>query len=259
MRAPGRGKSAAEADLIAEHPAMRRILDSQRAWIDGARVLAYTTALELDLLKHHPEAARREAAQRWCSLVTPVIKAAFTHQAFYGASECLQVFGGHGYVREWGIEQVVRDSRVAMIYEGTNEIQAIDLLVRKVLADGGASLSVLLDELAAGLPASGAGTPAVVARFTQLRQLTATLVQAASADATLAYAVADDYLRAVALALLGWAWARIEAALTPQTPELASRWQAPAQALRWHVLPEFDMRVGMVGARCPHAGATSVA
>ncbi|HOF51901.1 MAG TPA: acyl-CoA dehydrogenase family protein, partial [Rhodoferax sp.] len=137
MRAPGRGKLAAEADVIAEHPAMRRILDTQRAWIDGGRLLAYRTALELDIAKHHPDAARKAAAQRWCSLVTPVIKAAFTHQAFYGGSECLQVFGGHGYVREWGIEQNVRDSRVAMIYEGTNEIQAIDLLVRKILSDGG--------------------------------------------------------------------------------------------------------------------------
>ena len=125
-------------DPIAEHPAMRRILATQRAWIDGCRVLAYRTALELDLAKHHADAARRDSAQRWCSLVTPVLKSAWTHQAFHGASECLQVFGGHGYVREWGIEQIVRDSRVAMIYEGTNEIQAIDLLVRKVLADGGA-------------------------------------------------------------------------------------------------------------------------
>jgi alkylation response protein AidB-like acyl-CoA dehydrogenase len=69
-----------------------------------------------------------------------VLKSAWTDQAFHGASACLQVFGGHGYVREWGIEQIVRDSRVAMIYEGTNEIQAIDLLLRKTLPDGGAAL-----------------------------------------------------------------------------------------------------------------------
>jgi alkylation response protein AidB-like acyl-CoA dehydrogenase len=90
----------------------------------------------LDIAKHHGDAQRRETAQRWCSLVTPMLKSAWTHQAFHGASECLQVFGGHGYVREWGIEQIVRDARVAMIYEGTNEIQAIDLLVRKVLPMG---------------------------------------------------------------------------------------------------------------------------
>ena len=129
MRAPaqagGRSKSAAEADFIIQHPAMRRILDTQRAWIDGGRVLAYRTAIELDMVKHHPDTERKKAAERWCSLVTPVLKSAWTAQAFSGGSECLQVFGGHGYVREWGIEQNVRDSRVAMIYEGTNEIQAI--------------------------------------------------------------------------------------------------------------------------------------
>ena len=249
MRAPGRSTSSAEADPIFEHPAMRRILDTQRAWIDGGRVLAYTTAVELDMLKHHGHPERREAAQRWCALVTPVIKAAFTHQAFYGGSECLQVFGGHGYVREWGIEQHVRDARVAMIYEGTNEIQAIDLLVRKVLADGGSSLSVLLDSLATELAGDSAICAGVVERFARLRDLTAQLVQAAKSDASLPYWVADDYLRAVAIALMGWAGARIAAALTSDTPERATRWDMPLQALAYWVLPEFDMRLAIVKAR----------
>src|SRR5690606_33223314 len=129
------------------HPAIRRILDTQRAWIDAGRVLAYRTALELDTLKHHGDPARRADASRWCTLVTPVLKSAWTDQAFHGASACLQVFGGHGYVREWGIEQHVRDARVAMIYEGTNEIQAIDLLLRKVLPDGAEALLHLLADL----------------------------------------------------------------------------------------------------------------
>ncbi len=245
MRAPGRSKSSAEADPIYEHPAMRRILDTQRAWVDGGRVLAYTTAVELDVLKHHTDPQRREAAQRWCALVTPVIKAAFTHQAFYGGSECLQVFGGHGYVREWGIEQHVRDARVAMIYEGTNEIQAIDLLVRKVLADGGASLATLLTALAAEVPADAG----VAQRFAQLNALTAQLAAAASRDAALPYWVADDYLRAVAVALMGWAGARIAAALTPDTPDLQVRWQQPLQALAHWILPEFDMRLAIIKVR----------
>jgi len=245
MRAPGRSKSSAEADPISEHPAMRRILDTQRAWIDGGRVLAYTTAVELDVLKHHADPQRREAAQRWCALVTPVIKAAFTHQAFYGGSECLQVFGGHGYVREWGIEQHVRDARVAMIYEGTNEIQAIDLLVRKVLADGGASLAVLLTSLAAEVPAD----TGVAQRFAQLNAVTAQLAEAAGRDAALPYWVADDYLRAVTVALMGWAGARVRAALTPDTPDLQARWQQPLAALAHWILPEFDMRLAIIKAR----------
>jgi hypothetical protein len=238
MRAPG----AKDTSVIADHPAMRRILDTQRAWIDGGRVLAYTTAVELDVLKHHTDPQRREAAQRWCALVTPVIKAAFTHQAFYGGSECLQVFGGHGYVREWGIEQHVRDARVAMIYEGTNEIQAIDLLVRKVLADGGASLATLLTALAAEVPADAG----VAQRFAQLNALTAQLAEAASRDAALPYWLADDYLRAVAVALMGWAGARIAAALTP---DLQARWQQPLQALAHWILPEFDMRLAIIKVR----------
>jgi len=231
MRAPG----ATQTSLIAEHPAIQRILATQRAWIDGGRLLAYRTAVELDLLKHHPDAARRAAAQRWCSLVTPVLKAAWTQQGFHGASACLQVFGGHGYVREWGIEQIVRDARVTMIYEGTNEIQAIDLLLRKVLPDGGAALGALFDELAGagGLP------PAVLQRFAQLRGLAARLAQAATERSDLPYWVADDFLPAVALALLAWAGARIEAAG-------ASLWQEPGRALQSWILPEFELRVRII-------------
>ncbi len=245
MRAPQRGKTPAEADLIAEHPAVRRILDSQRAWVDGGRVLAYRTAIELDLAKHHADPERRQQAQRWCSLVTPVLKSAWTEQAFTGGSACLQVFGGHGYVREWGIEQIVRDSRVAMIYEGTNEIQAIDLLVRKVLPDGGAGLGELLQSLSQDLPADHAAHD----RISRLQAITTTLAQAAAHDSALPFVVADDYLRAVALVMLDWAWARIDAAPASQTP----RWQQPLQALRRHVLPEFDMRLNIISVQCAEA------
>ncbi|MDQ3060224.1 MAG: acyl-CoA dehydrogenase family protein [Pseudomonadota bacterium] len=244
MRAPGRGKPAAEADLIAEHPAMRRILDTQRAWIDAGRLLAYRTAVELDMVKHHPDTARREAAQRWCSLVTPVLKAAFTQQAFDGGSQCLQVFGGHGYVREWGIEQHVRDARVAMIYEGTNEIQAIDLLVRKVLPDGGKVFGAWLASLRADLDRACPCEARVLANLTGLETLTHQLVSAAAQDNTLAHWVADDYLRAVALVLLGWAWAQIER----QTPLANPRWSVPAQALQRWVMPELGMRLGIIEA-----------
>ena len=239
MRAPGRKASPAEADFIIEHPAVRRMLDTQRAWVDGGRVLAYRTGLELDLIRHGtPEQAA--AAQRWCSLVTPVLKAAWTHQAFHGGSECLQVFGGHGYVREWGIEQILRDARVAMIYEGTNEIQAIDLLARKVVPDGAASLHALLDEIGQDLNEAGR------TRLEQFRACTTSLVQAASSNATLPFQVADDYLRAFTLVLLDWAWQRIESQLPADTPERVTRWEAPAQALCTWVLPEGAMRVGII-------------
>ena len=230
MRAPG----ASETSLIQAHPAIQRILSTQRAWVDGGRLLAYRTAIELDVIKHHPDATRREAAQRWCSLVTPVLKAAWTRQGFLGASECLQVFGGHGYVREWGIEQIVRDARITMIYEGTNEIQAIDLLLRKVLPDGGAALGTLFDELAADGPLPAGLTQ----RFAQLRQLAARLALAASYRNDLPYWVADDFLQAVALTLLEWAGTRIAA----ETPH----WQAPARALHTWVLPAFALHLQII-------------
>ncbi|MDO8371657.1 MAG: acyl-CoA dehydrogenase family protein [Polaromonas sp.] len=250
MRVPGPRDNMQAADAISGHPAMRRLLDTQRAWIDGGRVLAYRTAMELDIAKHHPDATRQASAQRWCSLVTPVLKAAFTHQAFYGASECLQVFGGHGYVREWGIEQIVRDARVPMIYEGTNEIQAIDLLVRKVLADGGAGMAALLQELQTGLEANHPGDAGVLRRFADLRALTAALAAASQHDPMLPYEAADDYLRAVALALLAWAWSRIDRVAAD-----APRWRQASAALHLRVLPEFDMRLGIIRGQCTPAPA----
>ena len=246
MRAPAskqrKAKSAAEADFIIEHPAIRRILDTQRSWVDGGRVLAYQTAIELDRIKH-ADKETADRSQRWCALVTPVMKAAFTHQAFHGGSDCLQVLGGHGYVREWGIEQIVRDARVAMIYEGTNEIQAIDLLVRKIMTDGGQSLNQLLDDMKAE-------TQIETAEATQLRKLAQNILTATQLDPSVGHRVADDYLRAMALVLLQWAWQRIDANLDQDSPELRDRWQSPSKAFRQWVLPEFAMRSHIIEAQC---------
>ena len=245
MRAPGGTAKAGEADLIEQHPAMRRILDAQRAWVDAGRVVAYRTALELDILKHHADAARRDLASRWCTLVTPVLKAAWTDQAFHGASACLQVFGGHGFVREWGIEQVVRDARVSMIYEGTNEIQAIDLLLRKTLPDGGAALLQLLADIGAELgdDPQAQRVKAEFARFTTfLRERLLPRATAKDAPADLPHWLADDFLRAVAMLLMAWAWARIGA--TPGTD--TARWQAAQTGFWRRVWPEFDMRLAMM-------------
>ena len=248
MRAPKpAGVKGEPTDFIIEHPAMRRILDTQRAWIDGSRVLAYQTGLALDIAKHHPDATQRESAQRWCALTTPILKAACTEQGFHGASDCLQVFGGHGYVSEWGIEQNVRDARIAMIYEGTNEIQAIDLLMRKVLGDGGASLNAMLDELTAGLNEDDPHQAHVLSLFEQLRDIThqATEVTTRTNGSVTLSWIAGDYLRLATLALLAWSWTRIEAA----QPTDAARWQAPATALRAWVLPEFEMRLSIIRAQ----------
>ena len=238
MRAPVRRDPAQPADAIIEHPAVQRLLDTQRAWIDAGRVLAYRTAIELDVARHHPDAGRRRQASQWNALVTPVLKAGWTEQAFHGGSDCLQVFGGHGYVREWGIEQIVRDSRVAMIYEGTNEIQAQDLLFRKVLADQGAALLATLAGLEQDL--RGRDSPAAVRALSALASLRELLALVTTGDAVVGsrlYPVAGDFLRVTTLVLMAWAWARLEAANAPGKG---------AQAFARWVWPELAMRIGMV-------------
>ncbi len=248
MVAPGADRAAGPSP-IAQHPAVARILDVQRAWIDGGRLIAYRTALQLDVARHAPDARARQRAQQWCSYVTPVLKAACTQQGFDGASACLQVFGGHGYVREWGIEQIVRDARVTMIYEGTNEIQAIDLLVRKVLPDAGAGFAAALLVLRDELDASRDADADVQRRLAQLRYLTTNIAMAAHARPALPYELADDYLRLVMVTLLAWAWARIEQAPGAGEPQA----RAAAAFRRW-VLPEFDMRAAIVKKACEPQG-----
>ena len=128
------------ADSIIVHPDVRKMLLTARAYAEGARALAMWTTLQLDKeLASDNEAVRTEAADM-VALVTPIVKAFFTDNAWIATSHCMQVFGGHGYVREWGMEQYVRDARINMIYEGTNTIQSLDLLGRKVLGDNGAKL-----------------------------------------------------------------------------------------------------------------------
>jgi alkylation response protein AidB-like acyl-CoA dehydrogenase len=262
MRAPGPRKSTQAADLIAEHPAMRRILDTQRAWVATGRVLAYQTALELDLAKHHPEASRRSQAQTWCSLVTPVLKSAWTEQAFAGSSECLQVFGGHGYVREWGIEQIVRDSRVTMIYEGTNEIQAIDLLVRKVMADAGAGLGSLLVRLVNDV-AQASETAEGMALQNQsnvLLRITEDLLESGKLNPELPFWVADDYLRAFSLTLMVWAGLKIKmVSQGASSAKTDNPWLETPKALSRWVLPEFEMRCAIIKKQLEEARALASA
>ena len=136
MRAPRRTATSAPADPISSHPAIRRSLGAQRAIVEGERMLGYWIAQLLDTAAGG-DASAGQHATKLASLLTPVAKSFFTQNGFEVASDALQIFGGYGYIRETGIEQTVRDSRVSMIYEGTNEIQAIDLMQRKVLADGG--------------------------------------------------------------------------------------------------------------------------
>ena len=128
------------ADPIIVHPDVRRMLLTARAYAEGARAFCSYVALEIDKELNHPDEAVRKDAADQVALLTPVIKAFLTDNAWIATSECLQVYGGHGYIAEWGMEQYVRDARINMIYEGTNTIQSLDLLGRKILMDNGAKL-----------------------------------------------------------------------------------------------------------------------
>ena len=128
------------ADPIIVHPDVRRMLLTAKAYAEGARAFTTYAALQIDRELHHPDEQVRKDAADEVALLTPVIKAFITDNGWIATSEAMQVYGGHGYIAEWGMEQYVRDARINMIYEGTNTIQSLDLLGRKVLMDNGAKL-----------------------------------------------------------------------------------------------------------------------
>ena len=128
------------ADPIIVHPDVRRMLLTARAYTEGARALAVFCALHIDTYLSSDDEDERRDSEDLVALLTPIVKAFTTDNGWNATSQCLQVLGGHGFIREWGMEQYVRDSRINMIYEGTNTIQSLDLLGRKVLGDNGRKL-----------------------------------------------------------------------------------------------------------------------
>lgn len=128
------------ADPIIVHPEVRKMLLTQKAIAEGGRAMCYYTAMLIDTTSKSQDASEREDADQLLALLTPIAKAFLTELGFECANHGMQIFGGHGYIAEWGMEQNVRDSRISMLYEGTTQIQALDLLGRKVLMTQGASL-----------------------------------------------------------------------------------------------------------------------
>lgn len=128
------------ADPIIVHPDVRRMLLTAKAYAEGGRAFTSFVALQIDRELGHPDEAARKEAGDLVTLLTPIVKAFITDNGWIATSEAMQVYGGHGYISEWGMEQYVRDARINMIYEGTNTIQSLDLLGRKVLMDNGAKL-----------------------------------------------------------------------------------------------------------------------
>jgi hypothetical protein len=229
---------------LSAQPAVRRTLWRLKALTSGVRVAALWIAQLLDDAEHHTSSATRERAQQLLGVLTPVAKAFFTHLGHHGANEALQVWGGYGYVHDYGIEQTVRDSRIAMIYEGANEIQAVDLVTRKVCADGGRAVELLLNEFESESAACGAmqGLEMHAAQLQrQASQLRAAVDRLLQAQPGWRLHVADDFLHACGFALLAWAWCRIaRTASTGGSDDFrAAQLQASDVGMRL-VLPEAE-------------------
>ena len=188
------------------------MLLEQKGWIEGGRSFAAYVAMQLDLARCAEGAAAKQAADL-VAFLTPVAKAFFTDRGFEGSVIAQQVLGGHGYVVEWGIEQYVRDARIAQIYEGTNGIQAMDLADRKTARDGGRLAGVFAEELRAALDAqcpvwAREGLEQAIERF---ERATAALVERGRDDVDFAGSAAADYLELTGLVAYAWLWARMAA------------------------------------------------
>jgi alkylation response protein AidB-like acyl-CoA dehydrogenase len=220
-RIQGRSLSGAKhpeksADPIIVHPDVRRMLLTMRAYNEGSRALGVWVANALDRSERLAEGTpEREEAEDFIALMTPIVKALFTDLGFEGANLGLQIFGGHGYIVTHGMEQYVRDARIAMIYEGTNGIQALDLVGRKLPANLGRSLRRFFHPVAAFIAAEGEHreigklVQSFARAFGALQLATAFVGQKAMSDPEEAGAAATDYLRLFGFVALGFMWVRM--------------------------------------------------
>ena len=203
------------ADTLLVHPDVRRNLMSIRAFNEAARALVLWTALKADVAHRSEDAAARQAADDHMGLMTPVIKGVLTDVGFDNAVKAQQMFGGHGYVEEWGMSQFVRDARIAMIYEGANGVQAMDLVGRKLGRDGGRAIMAFFGEVGqfchenAGDEAMTPFVGPLGSGLQQLQAATMWFMQNAMAKPNNAGAGAHDYMHLFGLVALGYMQARM--------------------------------------------------
>jgi alkylation response protein AidB-like acyl-CoA dehydrogenase len=203
------------ADSILVHPDVRKMLLTARAYAEGGRALSLYCALLIDRELNHPDEKVRKDAAEVVALLTPIVKAFITDNGWAATSGCMQVFGGHGYIKEWGMEQYVRDARINMIYEGTNTIQSLDLLGRKVLGNNGATLKKFGKLVAALIEAEAVNEKMsefispLAGLADQLTKFTTELGFKAFQNADEVGAAAVDYLRVVGHLVFGYFWARM--------------------------------------------------
>ena len=233
-----------EADPIIVHPDVRRMLMTMRAYVEGGRALAYWVGMLIDVSGRHADAAARQGADDLVALMTPVIKAFLTDNAFDVTNLGVQTLGGHGYIREYGMEQFVRDARIGQIYEGTNGIQALDLVGRKLAVGNGRLakrfFALLQQEVdaAAGSEAVAPLAAALAESAGRLQKATMTVATRGMADPEQAAAVATDYLRMFGLVSVGYMWlrmARVAAAKLPDANGRAGFYDAKLKTARFYM------------------------
>jgi alkylation response protein AidB-like acyl-CoA dehydrogenase len=210
-----------KADLLFVHPDVRRMLMEGKALTEGLRALCLWAALLVDLAHKAPSEEEREKADALVSLLTPVIKGFGTDMGYKIATDSQQVYGGHGYIAEWGMEQYVRDARIAMIYEGTNGVQAMDLVGRKLPAKGGAAIqaffAMVSEEVAAAKDGpQGKLAEALGASLGELQAATMWLMQNGFANPNNAGAGAVPYMHLMGIVTLGLMWLRMAEAAQKQ-------------------------------------------
>ena len=218
-RIQGRSLSGAKAadkaaDPIIVHPDVRRMLMTIRAYTEGCRALGGWVARELDEMERSGDPDTRKRAGDFTALMTPVVKALFTDLGFDATNIGMQVYGGHGYIRDHGMEQLVRDARISMIYEGTNGIQALDLVGRKLPQGAGRMLRTFFHPVSAFIeqntahPVLGEMVKGLGKAFGALQLATGQVAATGMADPEEAGAAATEYLRLFGLVALGFMWAR---------------------------------------------------
>jgi alkylation response protein AidB-like acyl-CoA dehydrogenase len=213
---PGERDPNAKADAIIVHPDVRRMLMEMKAFNEAARALVLWGGLQVDVSRRAQTEQERDAASDLLGLLTPVIKGYLTDQGFKVAVDAQQIYGGHGYIREWGMEQFVRDARIAQIYEGTNGIQALDLVGRKLGANGGRAVQAFFKLLAEeiGEAKAGEGDGAKLAAALEkgvgdLQTATMWLMQNGMANPNNAGAAAYPYMTLMGIVALGLMWLRM--------------------------------------------------
>jgi len=206
-----------QADPLLVHPDVRRMLLTMKAYNEGNRALALFAARLVDTSKHHPDAKQRELADNLMAIITPVIKAFFTDTGFECTNLGLQVFGGHGYISEWGMEQFVRDARIAQIYEGANGIQALDLVKRKLVMNEGVFLNQLTEIMSAFITACHDKTELnefvapLESYLKTLVDVSYWIINQAQTHPNVVGSSATDYLKLLGLVILGFMWLKIVA------------------------------------------------